>query len=347
MGRYIAKRCLYIIAVFILLSFMLFSLYRLMPANRAYTDAKAEIQTLKNSIPASERETKFDELYLKYQRLYGTDTDNTMVLYLRWLGLYPYYDGKYNGIFQGNFGHSYEYNAPVVEMIGPAFRNSVLIGLIAQVFVFAITIPLGILCAVKRGSRLDRGVQTFSLIGFSTPSFITYIMFILLFASILRIFPVSGIKTPGSNYTGLAWVKDTAYYIALPVIALVFGSLAYNIRITRASMLDALSLDCVRTARAKGLSRNKVIFSHAWRNALIPLVSVFVGSFFGVIYGAIMLESMFVIKGMGLMFLSATKSADYDVIMFIEVIYVFIGLLQNLIIDLCYGLVDPRVRISK
>ena len=97
--------------VFVLLTFMLFSLYRLMPANRAYTDAKAEIQALKNSIPAAERETKFDELYLKYQRMYGTDTDNTVILYLRWLGVYPYYNGKCNGIFQGNFGHSYEYNA--------------------------------------------------------------------------------------------------------------------------------------------------------------------------------------------------------------------------------------------
>lgn len=347
MGRYIAKRCLYILGVFILLTFLLFSLYRLMPANRAYTDAKQELQTLKNSIPAAERDTKFDELYLKYQRLYGTDTDDNVILYLRWLGLYPYYNGKVNGIFQGNFGHSYEYNAPVVEIIGPALRNSMAVGFVSEILILAVTIPLGIICAVKRGSKLDRGVQTFSLIGFSTPSFIIYIMFILLFASILHWFPVTGMKTPGSNFTGMKALLDSLHHITLPTICLTFSSLAYNIRITRASMLDALSLDCVRTARAKGLSRNKVIFSHAWRNALIPLVSVFVGSFFGVIYGAIMLESMFVIKGMGLMFLSATRSADYDVIMFIEVIYVFIGLLQNLIIDLCYGLVDPRVRISK
>ena len=347
MGRYIAKRCLYILAVFALLTFLLFSLYRLMPANRAYTDARNELQSLKNSIPAAERETKFEELYLKYQRMYGTDTDDTVILYLRWLGLYPFYDGKCNGVFQGNFGHSYEYNAPVVQIIGPALRNSMIIGAVAEIFILAITIPLGILCVVKRGSRLDRGIQTFSLIGFSTPSFITYIMFILLFASILRWFPVSGMKTPGSDYHGWMWVKDTLHYISLPVIALVFGGLASILRITRASMLDALSLDCVRTARAKGLSSKKVILSHAWRNALIPLVSIFVGGFFGIIGGAIMLERMFGIKGMGLMFLDSISKADYDVIMFIEVIYVFIGLVSNLITDLCYGLVDPRVRISK
>ena len=347
MGRYIAKRCLYILGVFILLTFLLFSLYRLMPANRAYTDAKQELQTLKNSIPAAERDTKFDELYLKYQRLYGTDTDDNVILYLRWLGLYPYYNGKVIGIFQGNFGHSYEYNAPVVEIIGPALRNSMAVGFVSEILILAVTIPLGIICAVKRGSKLDRGVQTFSLIGFSTPSFIIYIMFILLFASILHWFPVTGMKTPGSNFTGMKALLDSLHHITLPTICLTFSSLAYNIRITRASMLDALSLDCVRTARAKGLSRKKVIYSHAWRNALIPLVSVFIGGFFGIIGGAIIMESMFGFKGMGLLLFNSTKTADYDVIMFIQVIYVFIGLVANLVIDLCYGIVDPRVRISK
>lgn len=347
MGRYIAKRILYIMVVFVLLTFMLFSLYRLMPANRAYTDAKAEIQALKNSIPASERETKFDELYLKYQRMYGTDTDNTVILYLRWLGVYPYYNGKCNGIFQGNFGHSYEYNAPVLQVLAPCLRNSMLIGAFSEVFILIITIPLGINCAVKRNTPFDRGVQAFSLIGFSTPSFIIYICFILLFSSILGWFPVSGMKTPGSDYHGAKLVMDTLWHITLPAICLIFSGLAYNIRITRASMLDALSLDCIRTARAKGLSQRTVIYTHAWRNALIPLVSVFVGGFFGIIGGAIFMESMFGFKGMGLLLYNSTKTADYDMIMFIQVIYVFIGLVANLVTDLCYGLVDPRVRISK
>jgi len=347
MGRYIAKRCLYIMVVFVLLTFMLFSLYRLMPANRAYTDAKAEIQALKNSIPASERETKFDELYLKYQRMYGTDTDNTVILYLRWLGVYPYYNGKCNGIFQGNFGHSYEYNAPVLQVLAPCLRNSMLIGAFSEVFILIITIPLGINCAVKRNTPFDRGVQAFSLIGFSTPSFIIYICFILLFSSILGWFPVSGMKTPGSDYHGIKLITDTLWHITLPAICLIFSGLAYNIRITRASMLDALSLDCIRTARAKGLSQRTVIYTHAWRNALIPLVSVFVGGFFGIIGGAIFMESMFGFKGMGLLLFNSTKTADYDMIMFIQVIYVFIGLVANLVTDLCYGLVDPRVRISK
>lgn len=347
MGRYIVKRLIYMVAVFILLTFLLFLLYQLMPANRAYTDARAEMQGLKKSLSTEEAETKFDELYLKYQRMYGTDTKNKVVLYLRWLGLYPFYDGKCNGIFQGNFGFSYEHNAPVVDVVGDAMRNSMLIGLISEIAVLGVTIPLGIKCAVKKNSRFDRGTQVFTLIGFSTPSFIIYIIFIVFFCSILHWFPVSGMKTPGSNYTGMQAVLDMLHHVALPVICLTFSSLASITRITRASMIDALSLDCIRTARAKGLKEKVVIYSHAWRNALVPLVSIFVGGFFGIISGAMIMEQMFGFKGMGLLFLNATKTADYDLIMFMEVIYCFIGLFSNLVSDLCYGLVDPRVRISK
>lgn len=347
MGRYVAKRCFYMLAVFILLTFILFNLYQLMPANRAYTDAKTELNSIKNSISASERDTKFEELYLKYQRMYGTDTDNNVILYLRWLGLAPFYDGELNGIFQGNFGYSYQYAAPVVTVVGPALRNSMLIGLVSEIAVLGITIPLGIKCAVKKGSRFDRGVQVFSLIGFSTPSFIIYILFIVFFCSILGWFPVSGMKTPGSTLTGWANAKDVLWHITLPTICLVFSSLASITRITRASMIDALSLDCIRTARAKGLREKAVIYSHAWRNALVPLVSIIVGGFFGIISGAMIMESMFGFKGMGQMLLSATLNADYDLIMFLQVLYTFIGLFANIVIDLCYGLVDPRVRISK
>lgn len=347
MARYIIKRLIYMAAVFLLLTFVLFCLYQMMPANRAYTDAKAELQTMKNSLSGDEMEAKFEELYLKYKQKYGTDTDNKMVLYLRWLGLYPLYDGRVSGLFQGNFGFSYEHNAPVVDVVGAPMRNSFIIGIITEIAVLIVTIPLGIVCATKKGSMLDRGTQIFTLIGFSTPSFIIYIIFIVFFCSILKWFPVSGMKTPGTNYTGWTYVKDTLWHVALPTICLTFSSLASITRIARASMIDALSLDCIRTARAKGLTEKVVIYSHAWRNALVPMVAIIVGGFFGVISGAMIMETMFGFKGMGLLFLNSTRSADYDMIMFMEVIYTFIGLFSNLVIDLCYGIVDPRVRITK
>ena len=226
-------------------------------------------------------------------------------------------------------------------------RNSFLIGIITEIAVLGVTIPLGIKCAVKKNSRFDRFTQFFTLIGFSTPSFIIYIVFIVFFCSILGWFPVSGMKSPGTNYTGWQNVLDVLHHVTLPTICLTFSSLASITRITRASMIDALNLDCIRTARAKGLSEKVVIYSHAWRNALIPMVSIIVGGFFGTISGAMILETMFGFKGMGLLFLNATRTADYDMIMFLQVIYTFLGLFSNLVIDLCYGIVDPRVRISK
>ena len=346
MARYIVKRLAYMMLVFILLTFILFMLYQLMPANRAYTDARAEIQTMKR-LSEEEKATKFEELYLKYQRMYGTDTDNNLILYLRWLGVYPFFNGEYRGILQGEFGFSYDYNLPVVKVVPDHLRNTIIIGLVSEIAVLGVTIPLGIKCAVKKNTRFDRFTQFFTLIGFSTPSFIIYIVFIVFFCSILGLFPVLGMKTPGTNYTGWKNVLDVLYHVTLPTICLTFGSLASITRLTRASMIDALNLDCIRTARAKGLSEKVVIYSHAWRNALIPLVSIFVGGFFGLISGAVILEQMFGFKGMGLLLLNATKSADYDMIMFLEVIYTFIMLFSNLVTDLCYGLVDPRVRISK
>ena len=347
MGRYVLKRLLYMLAVFLLLTFLLFSLYQLMPGNRAYTEARTEVQGLKSQMTAEEREAKFQELYLKYQRQFGTDTKSLVTLYLRWWGLAPYYDGKCRGIFQGNFGFSYDYNLPVIEMIGPFMRNSMIIGAITQVAVLGVTIPLGIRCAYKKGTRFDRGTQFFTLIGFSTPSFIIYIVFIVFFCSILKWFPVSGMKTAGSNFTGWAAIWDTITHVTLPVICLVFSSLAGVTRVARASMIDALSLDCVRTARAKGLSEKVVVYSHAWRNALIPMVAIIVGGFFGIVSGAMILEQFFGFKGQGLLFLTAVRTSDYDLVMFLQVIYTFLGLFSNLVIDLCYGLVDPRVRISK
>ena len=108
MGRYIVKRIGYMLLVLVILSFLMFIIYNMVPSNRAYTDAKAEIQTMKKGMSAADMDTRFQELYLKYQRRYGTDTNNMVIRYLRWVGLYPLYDGSYSGLLQGNFGYSYE-----------------------------------------------------------------------------------------------------------------------------------------------------------------------------------------------------------------------------------------------
>lgn len=347
MGRYVVKRVAYMLVVLVLLSFLLYLIYSLVPANRAYTDAKAELQTLKKGASAAEMDKRFEELYLKYQRRYGTDTDNKIVRYLRWVGLYPLYDGSYNGLLQGNFGYSYEYRDEVINVVGPRMRNTIFINIFATLLALGITLPLGILCAVKKKSKFDQGVQIVTIVGYSLPTFLIAILFIWIFCSLLGIFPPSGIKTPGSNYTGWKFFTDRMYFLALPLITMTFCSLGGMTRYARAAMIDALSLDCIKTARAKGLREKAVIYSHAWRNALIPIVTLVVGWFLGIFSGSLVIEQMFGLNGMGDLMITSLRSADFDVVMLMQVFYVGMALLGNLIIDIVYGLVDPRVRVSK
>lgn len=347
MGKYVLKRIAYMFIVLIILSFLMFMIYNLMPNNRAYTDATTWIKTNGKNIPADEKESAFDEKYLELQRKYGTDTDNKIVRYLRWIGVYPLYDGSFDGLLQGNFGYSYEYRAEVVEVAKEPMKNTIYLNIIATVLALGITIPTGILCAVRRGKRFDRSMQVVSILGYSLPTFLIAIVFIWIFCSLLGWFPPSGMETPGNTFTGFRAFVDRLYFMALPLIVMTFCSLGSMTRYVRASMIEALSMDCIRTARAKGLREKVVIYSHAWRNALIPIVTLVVGWFLGIFGGSLVIEQMFSYNGMGAVMFSSLKTADFDVVMLLNLFYVALSLFGNLIIDIVYGLVDPRVRVSK
>ena len=347
MGNYVLKRIGYMMVVLLILSFIMFMIYNLVPSNRAYTDARTEVQSYKKGLTEEQRNQLFDELYLKYQRRYGTDTDNKIIRYLRWIGVYPLYDGSYNGLLQGNFGYSYEAKDEVVNVVVAPMKNTIFINIFATILALGISIPLGIICAVKKGSKLDQGVQIITIVGYSLPTFIFAILFIWIFCSILGWFPPSGMKTPGSNYTGMKYWLDRLYYIALPLITMTFCSLGGMTRYVRASMIEALSMDCIKTARAKGLREKVVIYSHAWRNALIPIVTLVVGWFLGIFSGSLIFEQMFALNGMGDLMIKSLRTADYDVVLLMQMFYVMMSLLSNLIIDIVYGLVDPRVRVNK
>lgn len=346
MGKYVVKRIAYMLVVLVILSVIMYMIYSLVPSNRAYTDATNEVKALKNVLPKDKIDEKFDELYLMYQRRYGTDTDSKIIRYLRWVGVYPLYDGSFNGLLQGNFGYSYEYQKPVLEVIKNPMINTIKINIWATILGLGITIPLGILCAVKRGGKLDQGMQIMTILGYSLPTFVISILFIWIFSSKLNIFPPSGMKTPGSNFVGWERFWDEMYYMALPLIVMTFSSLGGMTRYVRASMIDALSMDCIRTARAKGLREKVVIYSHAFRNALIPIVSLVVGWFLGIFGGSLVVESMFAINGMGKLMITSLRTADYDVVLLMQMFYVGMSLMGNLIIDIVYGLVDPRVRVN-
>lgn len=352
MGKYVLKRIGYMLLVLLILSILMFLIYNLIPNNRAYTDARNDMNSMKSALKGkseAEKQAFFQARYEEYQRQYGTDTNNQAIRYLRWIGLYPNYYGKFNGLLQGNFGYSYELKDEVLNVIKEPMKNTIFINVFATILALGITIPLGIKLAVKKGSKLDQTVQVLTLLGYSLPAFIICIVFIWIFCSQLGWFPPSGMKTPGTNYTPWTWIwfKDRMKYMALPLITMTFCSLGGMTRYVRASMIDALSMDCIRTARAKGVKEKVVVYSHAWRNALIPIVTLVVGWFLGIFGGSLMFENIFGINGMGKLMIQSLRTADSDVIVLLQMFYVFVALIGNLIIDLVYGLVDPRVRVSK
>ncbi|MBE7077230.1 MAG: ABC transporter permease [Clostridiales bacterium] len=338
MANYIIKRLFYILLVLALLSFLVFAVYNLIPMDKAADMAMQEIAANKNLIYA--------ERYLYWQRRYGLD-GGLFTRYLRWVGVVPFYSGEFKGLLQGNFGSSVVYGKTVLEVVKEPLLNTLFLNLFATVAALGITIPLGIFCGAKKGSKRDLAVQVGTIVGYSMPVFITAILFIWLFAIKLDIFPVSGMSSVGKDYTGFRAFLDKLYHFALPLIVMTFCSLGGMTRYVRASMIDALKLDCVRTARAKGIRERTVVRSHAWRNALIPVVALVIGWLLGVFSGSIMIENIFGINGIGKVYYDALKAGDNEIVLALQMFYILLALVGNLLVDLAYGLVDPRIRVGE
>ncbi len=339
MGKYIVKRMLYIILVFFILSFLIFMIYHMLPVDKAAEAARNEVQ--------ANRHLDYEERYQYWQERYGTN-GTKFERYLRWIGLYPYADGTYNGLLQGNLGDSTKFGKPVAEVLVEPMKNTIFINIFATILALGITLPLGIFCAVRRGSKWDVGVQVGTIIGYSLPTFIIAIVFIWLFAVTLGWFPVSGMQTAGSlNWSKPAQFWDKMYHLALPLIVMTFCSLGGMTRYVRASMIEALSMDCIRTARAKGLREKIVIYSHAWRNALIPIITLVIGWFLGIFSGSLMIENIFALNGIGKIYYDALTNSDNEIILALQMFYILLSLAGNLLTDMVYGFVDPRVRVNK
>lgn len=339
MGKYILKRLLYILVVFFILSGLIFMIYNMLPVNKAAEAAKADITANKN--------LDYEERLAFWEAKYGLD-GTKLERYGRWLGVYPYSDGHYQGLLQGYLGESIQTGKPVVEMLAEPMKNTIFINIFATILALGITIPLGIFCAVKRGSKRDVGVQVGTIVGYSLPTFIIAIVFIWIFAVQLDWFPVSGMQTAGSlDWSPARQFWDKMYHFALPLIVMTFCSLGGMTRYIRASMIEALSMDCIRTARAKGLRERVVVYSHAWRNALIPIVTLVIGWFLSIFSGSLMIENIFALNGIGRTYFIALQGGDNEVVLALQMFYIIISLVGNLLIDLAYGLVDPRVRVNK
>ena len=338
MVRYVGKRIIYLIVVFFIISFIMYVIYNLVPVD----SAAVSIEPLRDELTAEE----YQILYEQTRERMGLD-DPIVVRYMRWLGVFPTREGKFSGVLQGELGYSNMYKKAVIKVIPPALKNTIFLNVFSTVIALLITIPLGIFCAVRKNSKFDQAVQVVTIIGYSMPIFIIGLLFIFIFSIKLHLFPVGGTQTTGANYTGFAMVKDRLYYIGLPLIVTTFANLGSMTRYVRASMIDALSMDYIRTARAKGLSEKVVIYVHAWRNAVLPVVTVIISWFLFIFSGSVVVENTFNFLGMGALNVTGLKSSDYELCMAIQLFYTIISLVGILITDISYGLIDPRVRVDK
>lgn len=245
-----------------------------------------------------------------------------------------------------DFGRSFAPdNRPVTDKIRERIPVTLSLNIIALILEFGLAIPIGILAAVHRDTLLDKGITIFVFLGFAVPTFWLALLLMYLFGVKLSWLPISGLHSMGSEGMGtFHWFWDMGKHLLLPVSVAAFGSLAGLSRYMRSNMLDVIRQDYITTARAKGLSERAVIYRHALRNALLPVITLLGFSLPGLIGGSVIFETIFAIPGMGQLFYMGVMARDYPLVMGILVIGAFLTLVGNLLADISYALADPRIR---
>jgi peptide/nickel transport system permease protein len=247
-------------------------------------------------------------------------------------------------LLRGDFGYSLTRRLPVRDILLEPLLNSIFINFFSIIVAFLIAIPVGIKSAVKRNSVYDRGWQVFSIFGLSMPTFFIGLSLIYIFAIRLRLLPYGGM--PFENLGSLEYYLSFGRFMVLPVVTLTIGSLAGTIRYVRNAMLEAISKDYIRTARAKGLQEKVVIYHHAFRNALIPIVTIVSFSIVGLFGGSAITESIFVWNGIGTVLIRSLTTLDFNVVLVLNMFYAVLALVANIVMDIGYALVDPRIRLG-
>lgn len=256
--------------------------------------------------------------------------------------------GVYLGkVLSGDLGYSYFFNLPVAGLIAERVPATLLLVMTSVLGSFLIGTVLGVLSSRKPNGLLSQLINTLSLVGFAAPVFWTGIMLVLLFASALPLFPVSGMRAIDSaGASGFTDVLDVLHHLVLPALTLGLIYLAQYSRLSRASMLDVLGSDFIRTARAKGLSNRVVLYKHALRNALLPVVTILGLQFGNVMAGAILVETVFNWPGLGRLAFESVLRRDYPTILGVLLFSSIIVVVMNLLTDYCYRLIDPRIKAS-
>ena len=322
MRQYIIRRILTSILVLFGVSILLYGMLRMMPG-----DFVSQMTSGNPSITVEQQE-KLRESY----GLNGTIIEG----YFRWV----------KDALRGDFGISFTFQKPVIEVIKSRMWTSFALSFSAFIIELLIAIPFGIIAATKQYTKTDYIIVFFALAGISLPTFCFAAVLQRTFAMGLKWLPLSGMVTARENYTGFRLTLDIAYHFILPITVFVISGVGSWLRYVRTNMLEVLNADYVRTARAKGLSERKVIYKHAFRNTLIPIVTFIGGSIPGLFSGAIITEGIFSISGLGKTALDAVTAKDLPFLMGYLMFLAVLTLLGTLISDILYAVVDPRVRYN-
>lgn len=330
MKRYLIKRFLLIIPTFIGITLITYSMVRLAPGD--YTTVQAGLQ---GELQAGDIA---GDILDRERAHFGLDKP-IIAGYGEWLG----------NFMTGDFGISRKDRRPVIERIGEALPITLTLNFLSIILTYIISIPIGIYAAVRKDSLFDRGSSLILFILYSLPHFWIGLLLLMFFSGgdYLNLFPLGGKISYWAESAGFfTRIGNMTWHLVLPVITLTYGSLAFLARYSRANMLEVINQQYITTAKAKGLDNRRVIFVHAFRNSLIPLITL-MGSLLPILLGgSVIVESIFTIPGMGLLAFEAILSRDIPVIMAITAISALMTLAGILISDLAYGLADPRIRLE-
>jgi peptide/nickel transport system permease protein len=341
---YVVRRVLQTIPILLLLSIALFALVNIVPGgplagqgrSRRIRPEKAEI--LKRQFGLDQPMPLQYVIWLVGNDWMRVDADGD--------GLDESY-GDRRGILRGDFGFSFQTRRPVMDEIKDRLPNTIYLVSVTLILTFIIAIPIGILSAVKQYSPFDITVTTFSFMGQSIPEFWLGLLLILIFYSWLDnpftgdpLLPAGGMNTLGADFS--LW--DKVKHLILPVTMGLVGWVAWYSRFLRSSMLDVIHRDYIRTARSKGLQERGVLFSHALKNAIIPLVTMFALDIPFIFAGTVYVELLFSWPGMGRLYYQAATGRDYPVLMAVLIIGAVLVFFFNLVADVSYAYLDPRVR---
>lgn len=315
MAIYLLKRILHLFPVLFILSIVVFFIIYLIPGD------PASVMLGDGASP---------EIVEQLREQMGLNTP-LYLQYVHWM----------SDVLHGNLGNSYFMKKSVTETIIERLGPTLSLAILAEIIAVIIAIPVGIFAAVRHGSAADKSVTAFSLFGITVPGFLLSLFLMLIFSVELKWLPVAGYKPLSAGL----W--EHLRHLILPAVALGVVHSAFLARITRSSMLEILNAGFIKTARSKGVKERSVIYKHALRNAFIPILTIIGQSFGSLIAGATVTETIFNIPGLGQLLVNSVQRRDYAVIQGAVLFVAFLTVMINLLVDLLYAVIDPRIRLNR